>query len=311
LGVVENPRPDEAGDTQRGVIDLVTAAVLFSGLSVLAKLVGARVPLPEVIFVRSLVTVAFARGTLARGDIPVWGTRRTMLALRGLFGFAALVCYFYGLMHLPIADAIVIHYIHPVFTLLLAAMVLGEALHRRETVFIVGCFVGVVLVTQPALLFGAGAADADPFALAIALLGALIAAGVYVMIRELRSTEHPARVVFYNALTATILSAPWAWSTWVAPDAFEWTILLAIGGCTFLHQQSMTRGLHEVRAGRATALGYVQVLLSMIAGIWLFSEDVNLVGWIGATVLAISAALLATNRTNKVPSPTTAARAGQ
>jgi drug/metabolite transporter (DMT)-like permease len=296
VGVVENPQDAEAAATQRGVIHLVTAAILFSGLSVLAKLVGARVPLPEVILVRSLVTVAFARGTLARGDIPVWGQRRTMLALRGLFGFVALACYFYALMHLPIADAIVIHYIHPVFTLLLATVWLGEALDRRETVFIVGCFVGVVLVTQPQALFGAEAVPADRFALAIAVLGALISAGVYVMIRELRSTEHPVRVVFYNALVASLLSAPWAATTWVTPDAHEWTILLAIGVCTFLHQQSMTRGLHMVRAGRATALGYVQVLLAMLAGIWLFQEEVDGVGWCGAAILAVSAGLLATDR---------------
>ncbi|MFY0533065.1 hypothetical protein [Nannocystis pusilla] len=62
MGVVENPQDAEAAATQRGVIHLVTAAILFSGLSVLAKLVGARVPLPQVILVRSLVTVAFARG---------------------------------------------------------------------------------------------------------------------------------------------------------------------------------------------------------------------------------------------------------
>ncbi|PCC74252.1 Permease of the drug/metabolite transporter (DMT) superfamily [Nannocystis exedens] len=301
MGVVEIPQDADAAATQRGVIHLVTAAILFSGLSVLAKLVGARVPLPQVILVRSLVTVAFARGTLARGDIPVWGTRRAMLALRGLFGFVALVCYFYALMHLPIADAIVIHYIHPVFTLLLATVVLGEALDRRETAFIVGCFVGVVLVTQPESLFGAGADSADPFALAIAVLGAVISAGVYVMIRELRSTEHPVRVVFYNALVAAILSAPWAATTWVTPDALEWTILLAIGVCTFLHQQSMTVGLHLVRAGRATALGYVQVLLAMLAGIWWFQEEVDLVAWCGAAILAVSAGWLATDR-RRIPS---------
>ncbi|WAS90460.1 DMT family transporter [Nannocystis punicea] len=296
MGVVEIPRDAEAADTQRGVVHLVVAAILFSGLSVLAKLVGARVPLPEVILVRSLVTVAFALGTLARGDIPVWGKRRTMLGLRGLFGFIALACYFYALMHLPIADAIVIHYIHPVFTLLLATVVLGEALDGRETVFIVGCFVGVVLVTQPQALFGAEATSADPFALTVAVLGALVSAGVYVLIRELRATEHPARVVFYNALVASILSAPWAATTWVAPEPREWTILLAIGGCTFLHQQSMTYGLHLVRAGRATALGYVQVLLAMLAGIWLFGEEVDRVAWIGAVILAVSAAWLATDR---------------
>ncbi|MDC0723434.1 DMT family transporter [Nannocystis bainbridge] len=301
MGVVENPQDAEAAGTQRGVTLLVTAAILFSGLSVLAKLVGARIPLPEVILVRSVVAVAFARGTLARGDIPVWGTRRTMLALRGLLGFIALVCYFYALMHLPIADAIVIHYTHPVFTLLLATVVLGEALERRETGFIVGCFVGVVLVTQPRALFGAGETSADPFALTVAVIGAVISAGVYVMIRELRSTEHPVRVVFYNALVASILAAPWAWHAWVPPDPLEWTILLAIGACTFLHQQSMTRGLHLVRAGRATALGYVQVLLAMLAGIWLFHEEVDPLAWIGAVILAVSAGWLATDRRPVAP----------
>lgn len=296
MGVVENPLAAEAADRRRGVLHLVFAAVLFTGLSLLAKLVGARVPLPEIILVRSLVTVAFARVALARNGLPVWGTRRTMLALRGVFGFMALACYFYGLTHLPIADAIVIHYIHPVFTLMIAAVVLGEALDRRESLFIVGCFVGVVLVTQPTLLFGTRAASDDPFALAVAFAGALIAAGVYVLIRQLRATEHPLRVVFYNALVASILATPWAGATWVAPDAFAWTVLLGIGVCTFLHQQSMTYGLHLVRAGRATALGYVQVLLSMMAGIWLFHEEVNGIGWVGAAVLAVSAASLASER---------------
>lgn len=296
MGVVGSQvvaEPDAAA--RRGVRDLLAAAVLFSAMSVLAKLVGARVPVPELILVRSVVTLILARGELARRAIPVWGTRRGLLATRGVLGFLALVCYFYGITHLPIADAIVIHYIHPVFTMLLAALALGEALERREALFIVGCFVGVVLVTRPALLFGAGAAADDPFALGIALLGALISAAVYVMIRELRATEHPLRVVFYNALVAAALAGPWALVAWVEPDPREWALLLGVGLCTFFHQQSMTRGLHLVRAGRATGLGYVQVLLAMGVGIWLFHEDVDLVGWIGAGVLAISAALLATD----------------
>jgi drug/metabolite transporter (DMT)-like permease len=294
VSVVEVSQVADAADTRRGVIHLVSAAVLFSAMSVMAKFVGARVPLAELIFVRSLLTVGFARWAMARADVPVWGTRRTMLALRGVFGFIALACYFYSITHLPIADAIVIHYVHPVFTLLLATVVLGEALRRRESLFIAGCFVGVVLVTQPTALFGATSPGSDPFALAVALLGALIAAGVYVMIRELRSTEHPLRVVFYNALVAAVLSAPWAAATWSTPGAFEWLVLIAVGVCTFVHQESMTRGLHLVRAGRATALGYLQVLLSMLAGIWLFDEVVTPIGWIGAGVLAISATLLAT-----------------
>lgn len=260
----------------------------------LAKVVGSEVPLSQIILVRSVVTVVFARWALARGSIHVWGTRRTMLALRGAFGFLALLCYFYGVTHLPIADAMVIHYVHPVFTMLLAAAVLREALDRRESLFIVGCFAGVVLVTRPPLLFGAAATTDDPFALAVALLGAIISAGVYVLIRELRATEHPLRLVFYNALVAMLLSGPWAATEWRAPDGPGWAMLLGVGLCTFFHQQSMTRGLHLVRAGRATAIGYVQVLLSIGAGLWLFDEHIDGLAWVGAGVLAISALLLAT-----------------
>ncbi len=281
-------------DDRRGVLHLLVAAVLFCAVSVLAKRLGTTVPLVEIVLMRSLVAVVFARWALARGDIPVWGTRRLMLVLRGAFGFLALLCYFYAVTHLPIADAMVIHYIHPVFTLLLAAVVLGEALDRRESLFIVGCFAGVVLVTRPPLLFGAQATADDPLALGLALLGAIISAGVYVLIRELRATEHPLRLVFYNALVATILSTPWAIAGWTTPDAAGWAMLLGAGVCTFFHQQSMTRGLHLVRAGRATALGYVQVLLSIAAGISLFDEPIDGLGWIGAGVLAVSALLLAT-----------------
>lgn len=293
---VAGPRRKAEGlhDDRRGVLHLLVAALLFCAVSVLAKLLGASVAVSQIILVRSLITVVFARASMARADIPVWGTRRLMLVLRGAFGFLALLCYFYAITHLPIADAMVIHYIHPVFTLLLAAVVLGEALHRRESLFIVGCFAGVVLITRPPLLFGAQASADDPLALGLGLLGAIISAGVYVLIRELRATEHPLRLVFYNALVASLLAAPWAIAQWTAPDRLGWAMLVGLGVCTFFHQRSMTSGLHLVRAGRATALGYVQVLLSIAAGLWLFDEPIDALGWIGAGVLAVSAALLAT-----------------
>lgn len=303
MGAADEQRAESAEAVRRGVADLLFAAVLFSVMSVLAKLAGARIPVAGLIFVRSAVTLALAWRALARRDLPVWGTRRRLLAVRGLLGFVALVCYFYSLTHLPIADAIVIHYTHPVFTMLLAVVVLGEALDRREVLFVVGCFVGVALVTRPALLFGARAAAADPFALALAFAGALTSAAAYVMIRELRSTEHPLRVVFYNALVAAGLAGPWALGAWVAPDPGEWALLIAVGLLTFVYQDRMTRGLHRVRAGRATALGYVQVLLSMLAGIVLFHESVDMLGWLGAGVLALSAWLLATDRRGSAPRP--------
>lgn len=276
---------------RRGVRYLVAAAVVFCATGVLAKTVGSRIPLPEIILVRGVVSLALVLWALSRAGVPAWGHNRGLLALRGVLGYAALVCYLYALTHLPLADATVIHYIHPVFTMLLAAVFLREKVRRRELIFILGCFVGVVLVVQPPLLFGGAAAD-DSLALLVALAGAVISAVVYVMIRRLRTSDDPLCVVFYNSWLAVLLSAPWAASAWVMPEGREWALLAAIGVCTFAYQESITRGLHLVRAGRATGLGYLQVVLAMAAGIVLFDEPVNAIGWIGAAIVAIGAGLL-------------------
>lgn len=279
-------------ETSRGVRYLLVSAVLFCAMSVLAKATGPRIPLPEMILVRGVVSLGLVLWALARAGVPPWGRRRGLLALRGVFGYAALVCYFYGVTHLPIADATVIHYIHPVFTMLLAALLLGERLRGREGLFILGSFVGVVLIVQPPLLFAGASASDDSFALGVALLGAVISACVYVMIRRLRSSDDPLCVVFYNAWLAVLLSAPWAAAEWVMPDAREWAMLVAIGVCTFTYQELMTRGLHIVRAGRATGLGYLQVVLAMASGIVLFDEPVNVLGWVGAAIVATGAGFL-------------------
>lgn len=290
-------------DDRRGVLYVLTSAVMFSGMSVLAKSAGTRIPLPEIIVMRGAVTLALTSAVMRRRGLPLWGARRDLLLLRGVFGFAALVCYFYAVTHLPLADATLIYYCHPVFTLLLAAATAGDPLQRREVFFVLAAFVGVVLVVRPPLLFG-GAAD-DPFALAAAFLAALISAGVYVLIRGLRHSDDPLRVVFYGAWVSALLAAPWAAAVWVAPTGREWATLAGMGACSFVHQASMARGLHLVRAGRASGLGYVQVPLAMAAGLIFFAEPVEVTAWIGAAVVALGATMLASDRPRPPPAPRT------
>ncbi|HEX8906864.1 MAG TPA: DMT family transporter, partial [Longimicrobiaceae bacterium] len=115
-----------------GAVSMVLSAFFFSVMSLLVKLAGARIPSQEVVLVRAVVSLAVAYALVVRAKPGNWGRRKGLLVFRGLVGFAALSCFFYGVIHLPLADATVIQYTNPVWTAWLGAWLLDEALSAGE-----------------------------------------------------------------------------------------------------------------------------------------------------------------------------------
>jgi drug/metabolite transporter (DMT)-like permease len=101
---------------------------------------------------------------------------------------------------------------------------------------------------------------------------AILSAIAYVTVRQLTKTEHPLVIVFYFPLIATPLSVPWALFDFVWPTPLEWLLLLGIGATTQLGQVFMTIALQIERAGRATAVGYVQICFAVLWQIVIFSQ---------------------------------------
>src|SRR4051794_19236397 len=180
----------EGRPARSGTVDMVLAAFCFSVMSLLVKVVGARIPSQEVVFVRAAVSLAVAYGLVRRARPGNWGHRKGLLVVRGLMGFAALSCFFYALIHLPLADATVIQYTNPVWTAWLGWLLLGEALTAGEAVLSAAGLLGVLLIARPTLLFG-GVARLDPLAVGVGVAGALFSAAAYVSVRKLSRTEHP------------------------------------------------------------------------------------------------------------------------
>ena len=269
---------------------MVAAAFFFSVMSALVKLVSAHVPASHTVFARSLVGLVLSLAMLRRARIPALGVRRGLLVLRGLLGFIALDCYFYALSVLPIADATVIQYTNPIWTALLAGLILGERVTPRLVLASAAALVGVALVARPAFLFGASADALPTLPVLIGLVGALTSAGAYVTVRALRATDDPLVIVLYFPLIATPASVPALVpdATWPAP--LDLLLLLGIGVTVQVAQVFMTRGLHLETAGRATTMSYVQVAFAWVWGLALFDESPTLGGLLGAG-LVVAAAL--------------------
>ena len=257
-----------------GARAMLVSAAAFAGMTAAAKLVGARLPLFEIVFVRAALSVLATLVLLRRARVPALGSRRPLLWLRGLFGFAGVSCSFYSVIHLPLAEATLLQFTHPLFTVVLAALVLGERIERGVVLGIPLAAAGVLVVVRPAALFGGESAPLEPFAVSVALAGAFFAADAYVSVRHLaRTGEHPLAIVLSFPLVTSALALPLMLREFVWPSAREWLWLLGAGACAQLGQLSLTRGIQRLPASRATVFSYTQIVFAAALGALLFAEQ--------------------------------------
>ncbi|HET7461691.1 MAG TPA: DMT family transporter [Longimicrobium sp.] len=277
-------------------MSMVLSAFFFSLMSLLVKEVGTRIPTQEVVFARALVSMIVAYVLVRRARPGNWGHRKGLLVVRGLAGFSALSCFFYALIHLPLADATVIQYTNPVFTAWLGWLVLAEALSSGEAALSAAGLLGVLLIARPTFLFG-GEMRLDPVATVIGLLGAVFSAAAYVSVRKLGRTEHPTIIVFYFTLVTVPASLPgMLLSGAVWPRPAELLLLAGVGLTAVVGQLYVTRGLQLEPAGRATAIGYVQILFAAVWGMLFFHEFPDALSLLGAALVLVSVAVLARRR---------------
>jgi drug/metabolite transporter (DMT)-like permease len=251
---------------------MAAGALFFSLMSLLVRIVGQGMPTMEVVLGRSVVVLAIAWILLRRKGVSLWGVERRLLFLRGVLGFISLSCFYYALIHLPLADATVIQYTNPVWTALLASVVLAERAGRREVSLSLASLGGVILMSRPTLLFGGAAPALPPLPVIVAVIGALFSAGAYVSVRILGRSEEPVVVVFWFSLVSTVGALPFVVPRFTFPSGPELVLLAAVGATTYAGQVLITMGLREERAGRAMAVAYLQIVFAAIWGIALLNE---------------------------------------
>lgn len=284
----------------RGLQYAALAAFSFSLMSGLAKLAGSRLPVQEVIFIRGLVFGGLTYAMLRWKGLSPWGRERRLLLFRGLLGYGALTCFFWAVMHLPLAATTTLHFTNPVFGSILAAVVLGEVLRKWELFLVLLSLTGVLMIARPEFLFGGGTSLPLP-AVGVALMGAVLSAGAYVTARRLTRTNDPLVIVFYFALVTVVGSAPFNLATFIPPFPGEWLVLVGVGVATLGGQVFLTLALKRERAARVMAVGYLQIVFSGMLGALFFSEVPD--GWSIAGAAVIIGSTFVMGRIHPVAAP--------
>lgn len=269
---------------------MALSAFFFAVMAAGAKLLGGRVPPQEVILVRGVLNALFMLWLLGRRGLSWRPKRPGLLVLRGALGHFALSCYFWSVAHQPLATAVLLQQVHPVFTAVLAAWFLKEKPGKRFVPAFLLAASGVAMLVPWA---GAAGAPRPLAPLLVGLLGALLSAAAYVTVRDASRTEHEETIVLWFPLTSvplaaigTLVEGP------VVPTPADWGWLVFIAAAGQLGQLFLTRGLARVPAGRATLANPLTIAFGAVLGWIAFGEPIGLATLAGGAAI-VAAVLLA------------------
>ncbi|MDG1946224.1 MAG: DMT family transporter [Halioglobus sp.] len=270
---------------------MLLSALGFALMAACVKLVATRgIPLLEIVAARSLVSLVISYVDVRRKGLSLWGTHRALLAARGVVGALALICVYYAVMTLPLAEATLLQYMHPMFTALLGLLLLGEGIQRSTVICILFSITGLIVMVEPGVFSGA-APVLPTFSVAVALAGAFGSAVAYVLVRRLSLQEDASVIIFYFPLIALPLSVALLGNQFVMPDGESLVLLLMVGIFTQVGQLGLTHAMRYGTAGKTAAYSYIQVIFAVTLGWLVFGELPSLWTWVGGGLI-ITGALL-------------------
>lgn len=185
-----------------GILCLVGAIAVLSASDSIIKWLSPTYALHEIMLYRGSVAIVITLGFVwLEGGLRILRTRRPMLHLiRGLLLVLANMCFFLGLATLPMAEAVALFFIAPLFITVLSQPVLGERVGAvRWTAVLIG-MLGVIIVLRP----GTGIISTAGL---LPVAAAFCYAWLQMLTRRLGVTDKAATLSFYIQLCFLIVSA--------------------------------------------------------------------------------------------------------
>ena len=275
---------------------MLIASLLFAVMNILVKYLG-DVPVAQIVFMRSMVMMVLVVLLLLKRKIKPFGNNKKLLILRGLFGTTGIAFFFYTLHQMPLASAVVIHYLTPIITVLISVIVSKARVKPVQWVFFILCFIGILIIKG----FDERVASLP---LIIGVLGTIGAASAYNIIAVLKESEHHLVIMFYFPLVTIPLVLIYIFITgdWVWVSLIQWLALSLIGLLTYFAQYFLTKAYQIGDVSKVSVISYLGVVYALVFGYSIFDEWYDAIVIVGLilVVFGVVGNILTKERLKKV-----------
>ena len=259
------------------ILFILLAALGFGFMSFFVRLSG-DLPSVEKSFFRNLVAAIFATGVLIRDKVPLTVKKecRFPLFIRCACGTTGILCNFYAIDHLLVADASILNKLSPFFAIIFSFLLLKEKITPTQGSCVLLAFIGCLFVVKP------GFQNAALVPALIGVCGGLGAGVAYTMVRVLgtHGVKGPI-IVFYFSVFSCLFVLPYLIFDYTPMTGRQLVTLMMAGLFAAGGQFTITAAYTYAPAGKISIFDYSQIIFATLLGFFLFGEIPDTYSFVG------------------------------
>ena len=269
----------------KGIFYIILSAFCFSLMDMFVRMSG-DLPSIQKSFFRNIVAAGFGWiFVLKEQDSFQWkkGSGKYLI-LRSLFGTLGILCNFYAIDHLALADASMLNKMSPFFVVIFSFLFLKEKVTAAQILLVMGAFGGSLFVVKPTV------SNLDLIPSLIGILGGLGAGAAYTMVRKLGTVGIKGPfIVFFFSTFSCVITLPWLIFDYHAMTLWQVLVLLLAGLCAAGGQFAITAAYCYAPASEVSIYDYTKVIFSMILGFVMFQQIPDFYSWVGYIIICLMA----------------------
>ncbi len=251
----------------KGILCILAAAAGFSLMSLFVRLAG-DLPFMQKAFFRNAVAIVVAGAALVRAGERIQIRKNTWLdlLLRCVFGTMGIMCNFYAIDKIGLADANMLNKLSPFFAILVSIPLLKEIPSSFDIITTAIAFVGALLIIRPS-------ADITFLPALIGLAGGFGAGVAYTFVRRLgkKKVNTPSIVLCFSVFSC-LATMPGMLLHFQPMSARQLICLILAGASASIGQFGITTAYKFAPAKDISVFDYTQVVFAALWGLLFFGE---------------------------------------
>jgi drug/metabolite transporter (DMT)-like permease len=273
------------------------AVLSFSTMAIAVRQLLQHMGTFEVLFFRTGVALLVVLALAGRSGFAQLRTQHFKLHFwRNLLHLGGQSSWVFAIGALPLATVFAIEFTTPIWTAVLAVLILGERMNPDRVVMLALGLAGVLVILRP----GLGAFQ--PAAL-VMLAGAFFFAVQFILTKKLTSSESPLAVLFWMSVIQTPFCLAAALPAWKMPvmQDLPWIVLIGLG--SFTAHYCITRAMKLADAMVVVPVDYFRLPLIAVVGAAFYGEPFDPMVFVGAGMILVGVTYSMARENRRVESP--------
>ena len=267
----------------------LTVALLAIGATLFGSFMGAGVKLlsnelhPIIIcFYRCLMGLIIITPFVARNNFKALQTDNMRLQIfRAIINIISMICWFsaIGMMHFEKATAL--GFTTPLFTTVLAVLVLGEVIRFHRTAALLLGFIGILIIIRPGYM-------PFEFGTILMLIASFSFSFVLIFVKKLSATDSSLTIIFYHLLYMTPAFFILSIFYWENINLNQLIIFILMGASGLLSHWCLAQAFKMSDTTFVMPLQFTKLIWASLIGLFIFSEQPDIWTWVGGVIIFIS-----------------------